>query len=200
MKDRWALCALGAWLMGSVIMIAVATRNFRLVDELLQASPNAHFQELVQRWGAGPTRDLLRYLSSELNREYFQLWNITQLVLGSATLLLLARRGSHAGARRLLAAATFLVLGVSLTLGPRITAVGRNLDFVPREPAPPELAQFWRLHITYTVLELVKLVLLGLAALWLARRAASTRSSREKASGSPVAPALAELAASEESP
>ena len=53
MKDRWALCALGAWLMGSVIMIAVATRNFRLVDELLQASPNAHFQELVQRWGAG---------------------------------------------------------------------------------------------------------------------------------------------------
>jgi hypothetical protein len=190
MKDRWALCALGAWLMGSVIMILVATRNFRLVDELLQASPNAHFQELVQRWGPGPTRDLLRYLSSELNREYFQLWNIVQLVLGSALLLLLARRGSHAGARRLLTAATFLVLSVSLTLAPRITAVGRSLDFLPHEPAPPELQHFWRLHITYTVLELAKLVLLGLAAIWLARR---------KGSSSALAPALPELAPSEES-
>jgi hypothetical protein len=189
MKDRWALCALGAWLMGSVIMIVVATRNFRLIDELLQGSPNAHFQELLQRWGSSPTRDLLRYLSSELNREYFQLWNSAQLVLGSSTLLLLARRGAHVGARRLLSSATFLVLGVSLALAPRIISVGRSLDFVPHEPAPPELQQFWRLHIAYTVLELVKLVLLGLAAFWLARGS----------SVSPLVPGSSELAMPDES-
>jgi len=171
-------------------MIVVATRNFRLVDELLQGSANTHFQQLVQRWGPGSTRELLRYLSSELNREYFQLWNVAQLVLGNAALLLLARRGGHAGARWLLTAATFLVLGVWLTLAPRIIAVGRSLDFVPHEPPPPELQHFWTLHITYTVLELVKLVLLGLAAVWLARR---------NSSNSAASPALSELAASEES-
>jgi len=82
MKDRWALCALGGWLMGSVIMFVVATRNFRLVDELLRASPNASFQALVAQTGAPAIRDLLRYLSSELNREYFRLWNLTQLPAG----------------------------------------------------------------------------------------------------------------------
>ena len=156
--------------MGSAIMIMVATRNFRLVDELLQSSPNAQFQSLVQRWGAAPTRDLLRYLSSELNREYFQHWNIAQLALGAGSLWLLPRRSPERGARRALALALGLVIAMSVVLAPRIVAVGRSLDFVPHEPAPPALQQFWVLHVSYTVIELVKLMLLGLAGFWLARR------------------------------
>ena len=170
MKDRWALLGLGAWLMGSVIMIVVATRNFRLVDELLQSSPNAQFQSFVQRSGLTPTRDLLRYLSSELNREYFQHWNLAQLALGAGALWLLPRRSPERGARRVLAVALALVIAMSVVLAPRIVAVGRSLDFVPHEPAPPALRQFWVLHVSYTVIELVKLGLLGLAAFWLARR------------------------------
>ena len=161
--------------MGSVIMIMVATRNFRLVDELLQSSPNPQFQSFVQRWGAAPTRDLLRYLSSELNREYFQHWNIAQLALGAGTLLLLPRRAAGDGAaergvRRVIGLSWGLVIAMSVGLAPRIVAVGRSLDFVPHEPAPPALQQFWVLHVSYTVIELVKLGLLGLAAFWLARR------------------------------
>lgn len=147
----------------------VATRNFRLVDELLQSSPNAQFQSFVQRWGAAPTRDLLRYLSSELNREYFQHWNFAQLALGAGSLWLLPRASTERGARRALAVALALVIAMSVVLAPRIVAVGRSLDFVPHEPAPPALQQFWVLHVSYTVIELVKLLLLGLAGFWLGR-------------------------------
>jgi hypothetical protein len=170
MRERWGLCLLGAWLMGSAIMIMVATRNFRLIDELLQGSPNASFRALVESWGAAPSRDMLRYLSSELNREYFQSWSITQVVLGGASLLLIPRASEHARAWTLLSVSLLLVLGMLLFLNPQIVQIGRSLDFVPRDPPPPQLATFWKLHVAYTVLELVKLVLVGLSAFWIARR------------------------------
>lgn len=168
MRERWALCALGAWLMGSVAMIMVATRNFRLVDQLLLVLPNADFRELVERWGAAPVRDMLRYLSSELNREYFQSWNVAQLVLGGAALFLIPRRS---WAWNVLAASMLIVIVMLAYLSPRIIEVGRSLDFVPRDPPPPQLATFWRLHVAYTVLEIVKLILVGVAAFWTARKA-----------------------------
>ena len=43
-------------------------------------------------------------------------------------------------------------------------AVGRALDFVPREPAPPALPAFGRLHAAYTLLDLAKL----LVGVWMA--------------------------------
>ena len=199
MKDRWALLALGAWWMGSVAMIMVATRNFRLIDELLQSSPNTQFQSFVQRWGAAPTRDLLRYLSSELNREYFQHWNFAQLALGAGSLWLLPRRSPEPGARRALVVAFALVIAMSVVLAPRIVAVGRSLDFVPHEPAPPALQQFWVLHVSYTVIELIKLVLLGLAAFWLARSAGTPRTQSRPGASLPETPAVAGLTPSQES-
>jgi hypothetical protein len=54
-------------------------------------------------------------------------------------------------------------------LTPQVTAVGRSLDFVPREPPPPSLRRFWILHGLYTSLELVKLLLGAVAAVWIGR-------------------------------
>jgi hypothetical protein len=54
---------------------------------------------------------------------------------------------------------------------PETIRLGRLLDFVPREPAPPEAAPFWRLHHTYTGLDMLKF-LLGLAAAWFTARGA----------------------------
>jgi hypothetical protein len=169
MRERWGLCLLGAWLMGSVIMIMVATRNFRLIDELLQGSPNTDFRALVESFGAARVRDTLRYLSSELNREYFQTWNVAQVVLGGASLLLIPRTSELARAWRLLAVSLLLVAGMLIFLNPQIVQIGRSLDFVPRDPPPPQLATFWKLHVAYTVLEVAKLVLVGLSAFWIAR-------------------------------
>jgi hypothetical protein len=180
MKDRLASLLSGAWLMGSLMMFVVAPTNFRLVDELLAHSENQSFRALVEHLGSGPTRELLRYLSSELNREFFQRWNIVQVLLGAGLLLIVSKRTEAAGGvasfqrqqRRVrlpLVLATVLVVGLLVGLTPLITSLGRSLDFVPREPAPPALAHFKLLHVGYTVLELIKVVCVGIAAYWLTR-------------------------------
>jgi hypothetical protein len=79
---RWAMLAMGAWLAGSVLVSVVATQNFRTVDRLLDGSKSAAFNSAVGRIGQPAARDALRYLSSELNRLYFGLWSVAQVVLG----------------------------------------------------------------------------------------------------------------------
>src|SRR5215510_16100420 len=93
MKHRWALVVLGAWLMGTICMSIVATENFYTIDRLLAARSNPAFASAVDRLGSPVSRDLLRYLSSELNRLYFQMWNGAQIVLGGVTLWLIAGSG-----------------------------------------------------------------------------------------------------------
>src|SRR2546422_9027546 len=90
MKERWALVVMGAWLAGSICSSVVATENFYTIDRLLAGSSNAAFSHAVRQLGQPQARDLLRYLSSELNRLYFQIWNWSQLVLGVLVLWLLA--------------------------------------------------------------------------------------------------------------
>src|SRR5438128_1221455 len=71
-KSRWALVVMGTWIMGSICMSVVASENFYTIDRLLDTSTNVEFHGAVQKLGHAPARDLLRYLSSELNRLYFQ--------------------------------------------------------------------------------------------------------------------------------
>src|SRR6476661_1732211 len=92
MKQRWALVLMGAWLMGTVCTSVVATENFYTIDRLLAGSPNRSFTTAVQQLGQPQARDLLRYLSSELNRLYFRLWNGAQLVVGGLALWLIVGR------------------------------------------------------------------------------------------------------------
>ena len=56
-------------------------------------------------------------------------------------------------------------------LTPSIVSLGRSLDFVPRDPAPPGMQRFWILHAAYTSLELVKLFVGIIIAAWIARTA-----------------------------
>jgi hypothetical protein len=170
MKSRWALCVLGGWAMGSVIMFVVATKNFWVVDELLRGSENPKFHSLVELWGAAPMREVLRYLSSELNREYFQLWNFVQIGLAALVLWLVARQPGYERTRGVMGATLAIVVAIAL-LGGSIATVGRSLDFVPRDPAPPALGRFWIMHIAYLVMDLGKLLVLGTATVWLVRRA-----------------------------
>ena len=68
MKQRWAMFAMGAWLAGNVMVAVVAAENFYTVDRLLARSTNRVFATETARVGRPETRDLLRYLASELNR------------------------------------------------------------------------------------------------------------------------------------
>jgi hypothetical protein len=168
MKRDIALILIGAWLLGTLFMGVVAAENFYLLDRLLAARPNTGFNRVVELLGADAAREFMRYVSSELNRWFFVVWGIAQVVLGG--LLVWMVRGT--GARRVRVGAG-IMLGFALILAagltPPILSVGRMLDFVPRDPPPPELATFGLLHAAYSIAELGKLGL-GLAlAWWLAR-------------------------------
>jgi hypothetical protein len=178
MKQRWALVLLGAWTMGSIGMSLVATQNFYTVDRLLASPSNAAFAAIVQKLGPPAARELLRFLSSELNRLYFQVWNVAQVVLGLTAWWLVSRR-SAADARadgpasKIIAGMLAVVVLMLVYLTPAIVSLGRELDFVPRDPAPPGMSRFWVLHAVYTSLEMLKLAAGVLAAALIARRSAS---------------------------
>ena len=174
MKQRWALVVLGVWLMGSICTSIVATQNFYTVDRLL-AERDSHgaFAAMVQKLGAPAARELLRYLSSELNRLYFQMWNGAQLVLGAIALWLLADSRRQDAAFKCVAGMFAIVILMLVYLTPAIVSLGRELDFVPRDPAPPGMSRFWVLHAAYTSLEMLTLAI-GLLTAWMVTRRSST--------------------------
>jgi hypothetical protein len=169
MKQRWAMFAMGVWLAGNVMVAVVAMENFYTVDRLLAGSTNSAFASQAARVGLTETRDLLRYLSSELNRRYFQLWNTGQIALGLLVLWLIWRAPSISLARWGALGMVGLVALMLVWLTPEIISVGRSLDFVPRDPPPPALRRFWILHGVYTFLEGCKLVVGIIVAVSIAR-------------------------------
>ena len=162
-----SLALLGAWLMGTLFMGAVAIENFYTIDRLLEDSPNPTFGGIVSDLGNPEARNFMRYLSSELNRLFFRAWGISQVLIGSAALWCLwpvGRRVRWAAAAML---ATVIVMTFGLT--PPIVEVGRSLDFVPREPPPPQLATFGLLHAAYTLADTFKLAIGIMCAIWVHR-------------------------------
>ena len=51
-----------------------------------------------------------------------------------------------------------IVIAMLVYLTPAIVSLGRSLDFVPHDPAPPGMQRFWILHAAYTSLEMIKLL------------------------------------------
>ena len=164
MKSNWALVLLGVWLTGTVCVSVVATQNFYTVDRLLAKRATPAFNAIVDREGQPQARDFLRYLSSELNRLYFQMWNGTQVMIAWVMVWLVKKQ--RPAIRWLVAAMVVSTMAVA-AMTPEIVTLGRSLDFVPREPAPPGMSRFWVLHGTYTSLEMIKLAIGTMATILL---------------------------------
>ena len=174
MKARqWAIFWLAVWLTGTVLTAIVATQNFYTIDRLLEYSQNDSFQRAVQQLGRAPARDLLRYLSSELNRLYFQYWNIAQLAIGIPVLWLVVKLPHAARPKWAIVSMLGIVLLMTVWITPQILSVGRSLDFVPRNPAPPQLRTFGLLHAAYTVMDGIVLILGVIATLGIVQKAES---------------------------
>ena len=171
MKTHAAMFCLGVWVMGTVCVSVVAMQNFYTIDRLLDGPSHVAFSAFVEDAGREDARNVLRYLSSELNRLFFQLWNVAQLAIGGAALRLVWSLRSPAAARLRWTLVAMLAVVVMLTVGitPQILAIGRSIDFVPRDPPPPAIATFGVLHAAYTLLELAKCGAGIVAAFWLAR-------------------------------
>lgn len=155
------LLLLGGWLIRTLVLWVVATQNFRTVDRLL-ASPSDSFQKRLSVLPPEERREILRHLSSELNRLYFQLWNWTQLGLG----VLMAGAGTQTPLRRrqwgVLLAMVAVVGAFAVWLTPEIIRLGRQIDF---SGAPAFEGRFGSLHFAYVPMDLTKF-LLGVFLAW----------------------------------
>jgi hypothetical protein len=155
---RIAAFLLGAWLLGSLFLAFVATRNFRAVDAVLSSAPPEAFK-MIQTVGRDNARQLLRYLAGEENRTYFEAWELAQLALGTALtgFLLLGVE------KRLLASLAGAMLVLTLVehfkITPDLLWMGRSIDFIPAATESQTRAQFWKLHGIYGALEVVKMLL-----------------------------------------
>ena len=170
MKARqWAVVLISVWIAGTVAVAIVATQNFYTIDRLLESSPNVSFQRSVEKAGYDQARELLRYLSSELNRLYFQYWNLAQVAIGILTLWLVVKVWGASKAKWAIVSMLAVVLLMTAWITPQMLSVGRRLDFIPRDPMPPDLRTFGLLHAAYTLMDVIVLILGVLAIRWLMR-------------------------------
>jgi hypothetical protein len=159
---------LGIWLGGSLVLGAVVAFNFSGFDDLFARNPKlqAHAGFAADDLNAKKT-SLLWVHSAELNRVLFEAWNRAQLVLGVLAVLIAVWGKVGRWPLVLLVAATMLVGLVHLILEPRIVELGRQLDFLPRNPPPPMLESFQRYHGIYFSVEILRFGLLVIATLLL---------------------------------
>ncbi len=158
---------LGGWIVGTLLIAFVATQNFRTVDRLLSA-PTVEFSRAIAPIAHDEARVVLRYLVSELNRLFFNAWGITQLALGAVIVALALGLRPLDRTVITIAATVFVIVIVLLLLSQSLLPLGRSLDFVPRTPVPLELVRFRRLHLIYTAIDMLKLIL----CVWLLIRSA----------------------------
>ena len=153
-----ATAVLSIWIGITLFMWFAAGKSFSTVDRVLQ-SQNPQYLKITKPLSPADARELLRNVAAEINRTLFGVYGWAQMVLGAVLLALLLRqtpRDSFAIA--ITCTMLVFVLILTLVITPQILIVGRSLDFVPRQPAPPELARFGMLHGAYTALDGIKLL------------------------------------------
>jgi hypothetical protein len=155
----WAIFCMAAWLMGILFMAVVATQNFYTIYRLMAAPAHPVFAADIEKLGHDAASDLLYYFSSELNRLYFQYWNLAQLPIGILALWLVIKLPGSDHAKWEIVAMLGIVLFLTVIITPRMLSVGRSIDFVPRDPPPDGLRTFGLLHATYTVFDGIELIL-----------------------------------------
>jgi hypothetical protein len=155
---------LGLWLGGSLVMGAVVSYNFAGFSDLFDRNPR-----LAEQAGFDPAdthakkASVLWVQASELNRVFFEAWNRTQLLLGVLAIALAVWSRAGRPVLILLTLGVALLLWIHLRIEPQLVDLGRQLDFLPRMPPPPQAGAFQRLHGLYFGAELIRLSLVLLA-------------------------------------
>jgi hypothetical protein len=144
--QRIAAFLLGAWIMGSLFIIFVATQNFQMADTL--GNPDSHA--------------MLRTMAGRLNQLFFVDWERVELGIGIALAAFLWFGMRHRLLASVAAASLLLVAIQHFFVTPQMLSLSEHLD------SAAVAEQFGRLHAIYGIMEVVKLILcFGLAALLL---------------------------------
>jgi Domain of unknown function (DUF4149) len=165
-----AVAILGAWIMSTLCMWFAATRSFATVEAVMQ-NGQPQLVEITKPLGESSTRMVLRHMASEINRSVFWGYGALQIAMGAILLLLVLKQKprNHIDVG---VVATMLVLAIILTvvITPWIVSLGRDIDFLPRNPPPAVMPRFWALHGSFTGLDGVKLLAgIGLLFRWIVK-------------------------------
>ena len=152
-----AVVILSAWVVMTVCMWFAAGGSFSTVKRVLEGS-NPQLVAASKAMSPDQTRVVLRYLTAEINRTYSRAYGWAQLALGGLLLVLLARTPRNTLDLAIAGAMLALAAALTLYITPEIVTLGRQMDFVPRDPAPPEMSRFRVLHGAFTGLDGVKLL------------------------------------------
>ncbi|MFZ0257418.1 MAG: DUF4149 domain-containing protein [Gammaproteobacteria bacterium] len=156
--DRLLLWICGGWFFLTVCVGYVATANFsQLQPERLREAETV----LGHRGDANAKARTLRYVASELNRHFFSVYGWANLTLAAVALVLVGTSGRKTRWRTLALITCFGIAAIgALYLTPTLVDLGRQIDFVPREPVSEPVRQFYVFHRLNEGLELLKLILL----------------------------------------
>jgi hypothetical protein len=139
--QRIASFLLGAWILGSLFMIFVATQNFATADRLALSPGNQ------------ANRSLLREMAGQENQLFFVTWERAELILGIAltSVLFFGMKSRLLGA---LSAAQLLLVAIQhFLVTPQMLTLSAHLD------SASQASQFGKLHAIYGVMEIVKLLI-----------------------------------------
>lgn len=164
------LWLLGGWFFLSVTMAFVASANFRVLDPASLRQADQIYAEIP---AAERQRDL-RYAASEINRYLFTVYSTVHVVVAAAAFALLWLVPLPRRRRLWITAALGLALGFAVVFvvwfTPTMVSLGREIDFLTRDPAPPPVLRFYQLHGVNVTMEMIKLALLAAVTAGLVRR------------------------------
>jgi hypothetical protein len=154
---RFACLLLGMWLAGILLMTWVDWERTRSVDAVLNGGNPAVWVRL-KALAPEDARMLLAYQANEQARWYQGIWENAQVFWGAiffAFLLFGTREGKLALGLSLGMFA--MVLAERFLLSPEMLGLGRIIDFIRADLHSGERNEYWVLHNTYRMVELVKL-------------------------------------------
>lgn len=158
---------LGGWLFLTAWMAYVAGANFKIVEPTTLHDSAEVFGALAE---GDERRQALRFVASEINRHLFVVYGYLQIVLFAAAVgfFAMARKPSRVVLGSIVGCGVMALAWV-VWLNPAIVELGRTIDFMPRDPEPPEVVRFFTLHKVAVGSELAKMALIALAGHLLSR-------------------------------
>jgi hypothetical protein len=161
---RISALLLGIWLGAGFFADFAVTTNFKTVESFLADPGSPGTSVELHQMGRDKVRAILRRNAAEENNYLFEVWEGTELVLGTALFLSLAF-GERPNKLMLAAPVAMLVIVAAqrFYLSPQVAELGRKIaDLGTKHPLNKT---FWMFHGIYSGSEIVKIVIgLALAA------------------------------------
>lgn len=179
---RFACLSLGLWLGAAASIDFLVAENFSTVDSFLSDPGGKTASTRIGDLGRDSVRFLLRRNAGEENARIFEVWEWTQLALGTIFLgLLLGGERPPTSVLIMVPSMLAIVVAQRFFLTPQVVALGRQMDDLPASALTnnPIVTQFWTFHGVYSGLEILKLLLgIGVGARLAIRRSEQGSSSQ----------------------